>query len=66
MKALRTITAHPPGSLMKPSFNYRRAVDTDVRKTWERFRREQAKAAAANDAQMTLPVGRAISRGKPA
>ncbi len=55
MKAMRTITVHQPGSLMNPSFKYRRACETDVRKTWERYRRELAKAATS-EAQMQLPM----------
>lgn len=65
MKALRTLTNYPPGSLMNPAFRYRTADKTDVRVTWARYRRAQAKAAA-NDAQMVLPVGGALGGGKPA
>lgn len=63
MKALRTITTYPPGSLMNPAFKYRRACETDVRKTIERERARLAKAAV-NDAQMALPVGRALASVK--
>ena len=63
MKARRTITTSPPGSLMTPAFKYRRACETDVRKTIERERARLTKAAA-NDAQMDLPVGRALASVK--
>lgn len=46
MKALRTLTNYPPGSLMNPSFKYSRT--TNVAETFKRVRREQARAAAAN------------------
>ena len=65
MKALRTITNYPPGSLMNPAFRYRTSSETDVRKTWERHRRALAKASA-NDAQLALPMGRADIKGQPA
>ena len=63
MKALRTLTNYPPGSMMNHAFKYRRACDTDVRKTIERERARLTKAAA-NDAQMDLPVGRALASVK--
>ena len=63
MKALRTITNYPPGSLMNPAFRYRTSSETDVRKTWASYRRALAKSAA-NDAQMALPVGRALASVK--
>ncbi len=65
MKALRTITTYQPGSLMNPAFKYRRACETDVRKTWASYRRALAKAAA-NDAQMKLPMGGDKAGGKQA
>ena len=65
MKALRTITNYPPGSLMNPAFRYRTSSETDVRKTWERHRRALAKASA-NDAQMALPMGGDKAGGKQA
>ena len=46
MKALRTLTNYPPGSLMNPSFKYSRTAN--VAETFKRVRREQARAAAAN------------------
>ena len=61
MKALRTLTNYPPGSLMNPSFKYSRT--TNVAETFKRVRARLAKAAA-NDAQMALPVGRALASVK--
>jgi hypothetical protein len=33
------------GGLMNPEFRYRTAADTDVSKTWAKYRRQQAEAA---------------------
>ncbi len=37
-------------SILDPSFRYTKSVDTDLRKTFARIRREQQKQARAHDA----------------
>lgn len=55
MKALRTLTDYPPGSLLNPAFRYSRK--TDVAKTFARIRRELARAKTAGDIpQLALPM----------
>jgi hypothetical protein len=47
-------------SLLDPSFRYTKSIDTDVRKTFARIRREQqkqARAHAGERAGVVLPIG---------
>jgi hypothetical protein len=47
-------------SLLDPSFRYTKSIDTDVRKTFARIRREQqkqARAHAGEGAGVVLPMG---------
>lgn len=44
-------------SLLDPSFRYTKSIDTDVRKTFARIRREQQKRARAHaGAGVVLPM----------
>ena len=46
-------------SLLDPSFRYTRSIDTDIRKTFARIRREQqrqARAQAAESAGVVLAI----------
>ncbi|MFV0679231.1 hypothetical protein [Ottowia sp.] len=63
MKALRTTTQHPPGSLLNPAFRYKKSSETDVAKTIARARREIERARASTPAaQLALPIGAALVR----
>jgi hypothetical protein len=47
-------------SLLDPSFRYTKSIDTDIRKTFARIRREQqtqARARAGEGAGVVLPMG---------
>ena len=46
-------------SLLDPSFRYTKSIDTDIRKTFARIRREekQARAQAAEASGVVLPMG---------
>ena len=47
-------------SLLDPSFRYTKSIDTDVRKTFARIRREQQKQARSHAGEGTglvLPMG---------
>jgi hypothetical protein len=47
-------------SLLDPSFRYTKSIDTDVRKTFARIRREQQKQARAHAGEgpgVVLPMG---------
>jgi len=47
-------------SLLDPSFRYTKSIDTDVRKTFARIRREQQKQARSHAGEGTglvLPIG---------
>ena len=47
-------------SILDPSFRYTKSVETDLRKTFARIRREQQKQAAASGASsgVVLTLGR--------
>lgn len=49
-----------PSSIFDASFRYRSSRETDIRKTFERIRRERA--AAAKAAEKSMPVGVATIR----
>ena len=49
-----------PSSIFDASFRYRSSRETDIRKTFERIRRERA--AAAKEAEKALPVNVAAIR----
>jgi hypothetical protein len=47
-------------SLLDPSFRYTKSIDTDIRKTFARIRREQQKQARAQPGDgsgVVLPIG---------
>jgi hypothetical protein len=45
-------------SLLDPSFRYTKSIDTDLRKTFARIRREQQRQASANAASnVVLTLG---------
>lgn len=47
-------------SILDPSFRYTKSVDTDLRKTFARIRREQQRQARTNGADhvgVVLPLG---------
>jgi hypothetical protein len=48
----------PPRSLLDPTFRYTPAAATDLRKTFARIRREQRKAAQAQQPQRVIPIKR--------
>jgi len=52
-------------SLLDPSFRYTKSIDTDIRKTFARIRREQQKQARAQGADcsgIVLPIGQRKAR----
>jgi hypothetical protein len=47
-------------SLLDPSFRYTKSIETDIRKTFARIRREQqkqARAQAGEGSGVVLPIG---------
>jgi len=48
------VTSTPVHSILNPGFRYTSSAATDIRKTFARIRREQAKAAAASSARSLI------------
>ena len=61
MKAIRTLTAHPEGSLMNPATRYTSAAATDLR---ARFARERKALGLPAPKRAPQPARRAIERAR--
>ena len=61
MKALRTLTEHPSGSLLNPTKRYTPAAGTDLR---ARFARERRALGLPSPKRAPQPARRAIERAR--
>lgn len=61
MKPIRTLTAHPPGSLQNPATRYTSAAATDLR---ARFARERRALGLPAPKRAPEPARRAIERAR--
>ena len=61
MKHIRTLTAHPEGSLLNPATRYTSAAGTDLR---SRFARERKALGLPTPKRAPQPARRAIERAR--
>ena len=61
MKPIRTLMAHPEGSLMNPATRYTTAAGTDLR---ARFARERKALGLSTPKRAPQPARRAIERAR--
>jgi hypothetical protein len=57
------MTKKPPKSILDPSFKYRSAASTDVRKTFDRIRRQQRQDERRTQSSEAAPVVVDIASG---
>ena len=59
----KDMTKKPPKSILDPSFKYRSAASTDVRKTFDRIRRQQRQDERRTQSSEAVPVVVDIASG---